>query len=101
MPNIFYAHHLKQCFSTETKRREPMQERQQTNVPNIYFDLVSVLYNSLQAAQAASAYIQDAQQAGNQQLVQFFQSYQQAANQQAQQVQQILSQVGQSSRGSY
>jgi ferritin-like metal-binding protein YciE len=78
-----------------------MQERQQTNVPNIYFDLVSVLYNSLQAAQAASAYIQDAQQAGNQQLVQFFQSYQQAANQQAQQVQQILSQVGQSSRGSY
>ena len=78
-----------------------MQEGQQTSVPNIYFDLVSVLYNSLQAAQVASVYIQDAQQSGNPQLVQFFQSYQQAANQQAQQVQQILSQVGQSSRGSY
>jgi hypothetical protein len=101
MRNIFYPHRLKHSFYTETKRRELMQERQQTSVPNIYFDLVSVLYNSLQAAQAASAYLQDAQQSGNQQLVQFFQSYQQTANQQAQQAQQILSQVGQSSGGRY
>ena len=78
-----------------------MQERQQTSVSNIYFDLVSVLYNSLQAAQAASAYIQDAQQSGNQQLVQFFQGYQQSANQQAQQAQQALSQMRQSSGGGY
>src|SRR5438105_15321537 len=90
---------LKQRCYTETQRRKHMQERQQTNAPNIYFDLVSVAYNSLQAAQAASAYIQDAQQSGNQQLVQFFQSYQQTANQYAQQVQQILSQAGQSSAG--
>ena len=77
-----------------------MQERQQTSVPNIYFDLVSVLYNSLQGAQAASAYLQDAQQSGNQQLVQFFQSYQQTANQFAQQAHQFIMQVSQSSRAS-
>jgi ferritin-like metal-binding protein YciE len=81
-----------------------MQEQQQTNVPNIYFDLVSVAYNSLQAAQAAAAYLQDAQKIGNEQLVQFFQQYQQLANQQAQQAQQLMGQMGQqsqSSRGTY
>ena len=77
-----------------------MQERQQTNAPNIYFDLVSVAYNSLQAAQAAAVYLQDAQRLGNQQLVQFFQQYQQFANQQAQQAQQLLSQAGQQSQPS-
>jgi hypothetical protein len=77
-----------------------MQERQQTGVPNIYFDLLSVTYNSLQAAQAASAYLQDVQQSNNQQLVQFFQTYQQTLNQLAQQAQQLLSQVGQQSQSS-
>ena len=85
-----------------------MQEPQQTNTPNLYYDLLSVTYNSLQAAQAAAAYLRDAQQLGNQQLVQFFQQYQQLANQQAQQAQQLLNQAaqqvqqtqqGQSSRG--
>ena len=76
-----------------------MQEQQRTSTSNLYFDVVSLIYNSLQAAQAAAAYIQDAQQSGNQQLVQFFQNYQQTANQVAQQAQQFLSQAGQSSGG--
>jgi hypothetical protein len=73
-----------------------MQQQQQTNTSNLYFDVVSVLYNSLEAAQTAATYIQDAQGSGNSQAVQFFQQYQQAANQQAQQAKQILSQLGQS-----
>ena len=69
-----------------------MQQQQQTSTSNLYFDVVSVLYNSLEAAQTAATYIQDAQQSGNQQLVRFFQNYQQTANQMAQQAQQFLSQ---------
>jgi hypothetical protein len=95
---------LKQCFYTETKRRKHLQEPQSTSTGNLYFDLISIAYNSLQAAQAAAAYLQDAQQLGNQQFVQFFEQYQRLANQQAQQAQQLLSQMGQqsqSARGTY
>jgi hypothetical protein len=67
-----------------------MQQSQQTGVSNAYYNLVSVLYHALEEAQTASAYIQDAQQSGDQQLAQFFQSVQQTANQKAQQAQQML-----------
>jgi len=67
-----------------------MQQPQQTSVSNTYYNLVSVLYHALETAQTSAAYIRDAQQSGNQQLVQFFQSVQQTANQQAQQAQQLL-----------
>ena len=69
-----------------------MQQSQQTSVSNTYYNLVSVLYHALETAQTSAAYIRDAQQSGNQQLVQFFQSVQQTANQQAQQAQQLLAQ---------
>ena len=69
-----------------------MQQSQQTSTSNTYYNLVSVLYHALETAQTSAAYIQDAQQSGNQQLVQFFQSVQQTANQQAQQAQQLLAQ---------
>ena len=49
-----------------------MQQSQQTSVSNTYYNLVSVLYHALETAQTSAAYIQDAQQSGNQQLVQFF-----------------------------
>ena len=39
-----------------------MQEQQQTNTSNTYYNLVSILYPALQEAQASIAYIQDAQQ---------------------------------------
>ena len=67
-----------------------MQQSQQTSVSNTYYDLVSVLYHALETAQTTAAYVQDAQQSGDQQLAQFFQSVQQTANQQAQQAQQLL-----------
>ena len=67
-----------------------MQQSQQTPISNTYYNLVSVLYHALGEAQTSSAYIQDAQQAGDQQLAQFFQTVQQTANQRAQQAQQLL-----------
>jgi ferritin-like metal-binding protein YciE len=77
-----------------------MQEPQATGTGNLYYDLISVAYNSLQAAQAAAAYLKDAQQLGNEQLVQFFEQYRQLADQQAKQAQQLMSQVGQQSQSS-
>ena len=66
------------------------RESQQTSVSNQYYDLVSVLYHALEAAQAVSSYMQDAQ--GDQQLAQFFQQVQQQNNSLAQQAQQLLTQ---------
>lgn len=79
-----------------------MTQQQQTSVSNQYYDLVSVLYHALEAAQTASTYMQDAQ--GDQQLTQFFQQVQQQNNSLAQQAQQLLSkyssQSGSSQSGS-
>jgi len=69
-----------------------MQQSPQTTTSNTYYNLVSVLYHALESAQTSAAYIQDAQQSGNQQLAQFFQSVQQTANQQANQAKQMLAQ---------
>ena len=69
-----------------------MQQSQQTSTSSTYYNLVSVLYHALETAQTSAAYIQDAQQSGNQQLVQFFQSVQQTANQQANQAKLLLAQ---------
>ena len=78
-------------------------EQQQTSTNNLYYDLVSVLYHALEAGQSYTTYIQDAQQAGDQQLAQFFQQLQQQQSQLANQVQQILSQrmTQSSTQGSY
>ena len=69
---------------------------QQTSVSNQYYDLVSVLYHALEAAQTAATYLQDAQ--GDQQLSQFFQQVQQQNNSLAQQAQQLLAQYASKSR---
>jgi hypothetical protein len=66
---------------------------QQTSVNNVLYDLTSVLYHTLEASQTYATYIQDAQQSGNQQLVQFFQQLQQQDNQRAQYAQQMLAQM--------
>lgn len=68
-------------------------QSQHTSVNNVLYDLTSVLYHTLEASQTYAAYIQDAQQSGNQQLMQFFQQLQQQDNQRAQQAQQLLSQM--------
>jgi rubrerythrin len=77
-----------------------MQEPQQTTSSNSYYNLVSALYHALQEAQTSAAYIRDAEQKGQQELVQFFHQQQQQANQRAQEVQRLLDQLrsSQSSR---
>jgi hypothetical protein len=53
--------------------------QQVTGTSDPLYNLVSVYYHALKAAADAQQYIQDAQQAGDQQLVQFFQQSQQNA----------------------
>lgn len=71
-----------------------MQEKQQTRTSNIVYDLSSVLYHQLQAAQASAAYIEDAKQEGQQELVSFLQQVQEDANKHAEQARRLLTQMG-------
>ena len=71
-----------------------MQEQQQSTTSNIVYDLSSVLYHELQSAQTSSAYIKDAEQAGQQELASFLREVQQDANKHAQQAQRLLIQMG-------
>jgi alpha-D-ribose 1-methylphosphonate 5-triphosphate diphosphatase PhnM len=68
-------------------------EPQQTRMDNQYYDLVSVLYHTLLSAQTLADYIQDAQQAGNQELAQFFQEIKQQQDQWAEQAKQLLAKL--------
>jgi hypothetical protein len=49
---------------------------QATGTKDDIYDLVSVLYHALQGAETAQQYMQDATQAGDEELVQFFQEAQ-------------------------
>lgn len=48
-----------------------MDERH-TGTRDEHYDVVSMLYHALQGAETCTTYLQDAEQAGNQELVQFF-----------------------------
>lgn len=63
-----------------------------TGMPNHLYDLVSMQYHSLESGWTCQQYIQDAQQAGEKDLIQFFQQCQQGDQQRAQQAQQLLQQ---------
>jgi hypothetical protein len=71
-----------------------MQETQQTSTSNTHYDLVSVLYHALKAEQSCATYVQDAQEAGNQDLVQFFGEVKQNATRQADRAKELLGRVG-------
>ena len=43
-----------------------------TGTRDITYDLISVVYHALQGAETTASYIADAEQEGNQELVQFF-----------------------------
>jgi rubrerythrin len=70
-----------------------MTTQQATVVSNEYYDLVSVLYHALQGVETYDRYIKDAEQAGNQQLAQFFRRVQQEDNNRALQAKQLLAQM--------
>lgn len=67
-----------------------MQEPQQTTTSNINYDLASILYHELQAAQVCSCYIKDAEQAGQQEVVQFLRQIHEGANKSAEQARMLL-----------
>lgn len=70
-----------------------------TGTPDHIFNLVSVLYHALESSTTNQKYIQDAKQAGNNDLVQFFQQIQQEDRQRAQKAQQLLGTVITSGKG--
>ena len=63
---------------------------QQTGTANDVYDVISVLYNSLEGAQACNKYCEDAQQSGNSELNQFFQQCQQEEVRRADRAKQLL-----------
>ncbi|WP_224368355.1 hypothetical protein [Hyalangium versicolor] len=51
-------------------------EEQQTGTRDEHYNLISVLYHLLEGAATVEQYIRDAQQAGDEELVQFFRDWQ-------------------------
>ena len=64
-----------------------------TGTPDAAYDLISVVYHALQGAETYNQYIQDAQQSGQQELVQFFRDAQQEDRQRAERGRQLLGRV--------
>jgi hypothetical protein len=64
---------------------------------NLRYDLISTIYHAHKSASSIDQYIQDANQAGNNEAAQFFQSLAQQDQQRAQQAQDLLSRLGNSS----
>ncbi len=69
-----------------------MAEYSKTGTGNVTFDLVSILYHSLEGAQTYDKYIQDAQSQGNNDLVKFFQDVKQEEFNRAERCKQLLGQ---------
>jgi selenocysteine lyase/cysteine desulfurase len=68
-----------------------MQGKQQWSPQdNLYYDLVSTLHHSLQAEQAYSTYIRDAQASGNKEAENLFQRLSQQSQQCSEQIRQVL-----------
>jgi hypothetical protein len=61
-----------------------------TGIPNTEYDLISVLYHSLQGAETFGEYAQDAQDEGDQELADFLREAQQQSAQCAERAKQLL-----------
>ena len=69
-----------------------------TGTKDEQYNLISVLYHTLQGAETYEQYIQDAQQAGDQELVQFLREVQAEDRRRAERAKELLRQrLGQSS----
>jgi len=55
---------------------EMESEAEETGTADEHYNLVSVLYHALQGAEACGTYIEDAEEAGDQELVDFFEEVQ-------------------------
>lgn len=63
-----------------------------TGTSNEQYDLVSVLYHALEGAETYQKYVEDAQQAGDSELADFFQDAMDKSRQCADRAKQLLSQ---------
>jgi rubrerythrin len=61
---------------------------------NLRYDLISTIYHAHKSASSIQKYIQDATQAGNNEVAQFFQMVAQEDQQRAQRAQDLLGQLG-------
>jgi len=67
-----------------------MADERSTGTPNHVFDAVSALTNILEAGAVYQQYIEDAQQAGDQELVDFFSNAQEEDRRRAEDLKQLL-----------
>lgn len=67
------------------------EKRVPTNTPDPHYDLISILYHSLEGAQTCAVYAEDAGRVGDQELAQFFVQAQQNQNACADRAKQLLS----------
>jgi hypothetical protein len=63
-----------------------------TGTRDEHYDVISVLYHALQGADTCATYLQDAERAGNQDLIQFFREVQGTYRQLADQSKTLLRQ---------
>ena len=64
-----------------------------TGTPDVTYNLISIVYHSLQGAETYEQYIRDAEQSGNQDLAQFFRDVQQEDQRRAQRGRELLGRV--------
>jgi hypothetical protein len=71
---------------------EGMAERSEraTGTPNTIYDLASVLYHTLQAGASYDQYIRDAEEAGDQELVEFYRELRDADSRRADYAQELI-----------
>lgn len=67
-----------------------MTQQSNTGTSNQYYNLVSILYHSLNGAQTYDTYIRDAQQSGDNDLAQFFREVQQEDQRRSERAKQLL-----------
>lgn len=66
------------------------QTAERTGVEDERYDLVSVLYHTLQEAEILTTYIDDARQAGDQEVADFLQNVQEQDRERAEQAKRLL-----------
>jgi hypothetical protein len=66
------------------------KRKAETGVANEHYNLVSIMYHSLQSAAVCELYSQDAEQAGDQELTNFFKQVKEQASQQAEQAKKLM-----------
>jgi len=77
-----------------------MSDVRSTGTRDITYDLISVAYHALQGAETSLAYIEDADQAGDDELAAFFRQVQEQYRQNAEQAKALLGQrMGQGRAG--